>query len=368
MSVINQMLRELDARGGAAAGVSVVPMRPAAGRRPAPRVLGSVALAAAGVAAAYWLMPNVPAAKAPQDVPAIARQERKAPNLDRLSPPAKSVGAAPTLRSEPPLAPHAAPLLMRASASPEAALHRAAVALQQPRESEPAREPLRGPLEPALQAPESSVSFLALDKDTPEAVPAVVKKMAVLSPEVEARQHYDDAQALQRAEKYDAAIGEYRQALERNPAMADARIRLAGLLRKKGQAEAALALLQAGFEQRADDGLAIAAGRLLADLGQREAALDWLQRGATSLRPADHALMGALLSQAHRPEAAAQAYQRALAADPGQGGWLLGLGLAMEAQGRLDDARVAYRKALERGRFDPEVTRFLRERSGGLEP
>jgi len=48
----------------------------------------------------------------------------------------------------------------------------------------------------------------------------------------------------------------------------------------------------------------------------------------------------------------------------GQGGWLLGLGLALEAQGRLEEARSAYRNALDRGQFKPEVMQFLRERSG----
>jgi len=193
---------------------------------------------------------------------------------------------------------------------------------------------------------------------------AVVKKLTELSPEAEAQQHYDDAQTLRRAGKLDAAMARYRQVLERNPGMTSARIQLARLLQERGQADAALSLLKAGYEQRAEDGLAVAAGRLLADLGQRDEALDWLTRGQTGLRPADHALMGALLSQAQRHEEASRAYQRALAADPGQGGWLLGLGLALEAQGLTEEARVAYRNALERGQFKPEVIRFLRERSG----
>jgi MSHA biogenesis protein MshN len=194
--------------------------------------------------------------------------------------------------------------------------------------------------------------------------PAVVKNMAVPSPEGEAQQNYDDAQVLHRAGKADAAMGKYRHALERNPGMAAARLQLARLLQEAGQVDAAVALLKAGFELRPDDRLAIAAGRLLADLGQREAALDWLQRGQAGLRPADHALMGALLSQAHRHEEASRAYQRALAVDAGQGGWLLGLGLSLEAQGRVDEARTAFRSALDHGQFKPEVTQFLRERSG----
>lgn len=370
MSVINQMLRELDARGGAAVDASVTPIRPAAARRrPAWRALGGAALAAAGAAAIYGLLPDAPATNTPQDVPVVARQESKASNPNNPSDPNKPVGAASPPRFAPVFAPDAAPPPVQASAPPPAAAAPlpALVASRQPQE--PVRELPQGETERPPQASTGlSVPVLSMDKSTPLIAPAVVKKMAAPSPEAEAQQHYDDAQALQRAGRYDAAIGQYRQALERNPGMAGARIRLAGLLQEKGQAGAALTLLQTGFEQRADDGLAIAAGRLLADLGQRDTALDWLQRGEAGLRPADHALMGALLSQASRHEAAGRAYQRALAADPGQGGWLLGLGLAMEAQGRRDEARAAYRNALERGRFNPEVTQFLRERSGGSGP
>ena len=213
------------------------------------------------------------------------------------------------------------------------------------------------PIEPLAQAQ-------TVEPSMTQTAPAVVKKMTELSPEAEARQLYDDAQALRRAGKLDAAIGKYRQALARSPGMTSARIQLARLLQESGQTDAALSLLKVGFEQRADDRLAIATGRLLADMGQRDEALDWLARGQTGLRPADHALMGALLSQAQHNEKASQAYQRALAADPSQGGWLLGLGLALEAQGLLEEARTAYRNALERGQFKPEVIRFLRERNG----
>ncbi|MHB1186778.1 tetratricopeptide repeat protein [Thiobacillus sp.] len=344
MSVINQMLRELDARGNMSAELPMAPIRPSGVKRhPAWLALGGAGLAAAGATAIYWMLPAAPT-NAPQNGPVIPRQETKAVNTP-------SAATAPAIPSAP------QPAVAATEPSP--------VAFQQPQGRVPARETARGLAERPLPAPPGpSAPFLSLDQGTLQAEPAVVKKMTALSPEAEAQQHYDDAQVLRRAGKFDAAIGKYRQALERNQGMTGARIQLARLLQEKGQVDAALSLLQAGYEQRADDGLAIATGRLLADLGQREAALDWLQRGQAGLRPADHALTGALLSQAHRQEEASRAYQRALAADPGQGGWLLGLGLTLEAQGRLDEARTAYRNALERGQFKPEVMQFLRERSG----
>lgn len=343
MSVINQMLRELDARGAAA------PALPAASngtirasRRPAGLMLGGLGLLAAGAAAIYWTPPVAPTVVEASAAPGIARQEA-APVAVVSAQAAPDIQTAPqAVMAVPPGEPAIAAFVPLQAAVPAPTMIVAT----------PDR-PI-GPLALA-QTVEPSVTLTA---------PAVVKKMTELSPEAEAQQHYDDAQALRRAGKLDAAIGKYRQALARNPGMASARIQLARLLQESGQADAALSLLKAGFEQLADDRLAIAAGRLLADMGQRGEALEWLARGQAGLRPADHALMGALLSQAQHHEEAGRAYQRALAADPSQGGWLLGLGLALEAEGRIDEARMAYRSALERGEFKPEVIRFLRERSG----
>lgn len=343
MSVINQMLRELDARGAA------VPALPAASsgtvrasRRPAGLMLGGLGLLAAGAAAIYWTLPVAPTVVEASAAPVIARQE-VAPVAVVSAQAASDIQAAPqAVMAVPPGEPAIAAFVPFQAAVPAPKI---------------IVETSDRPIEPLALAQ-------TVEPSVAQTAPAVVKKMTELSPEAEAQQHYDDAQALRRSGKLDAAIGKYRQALARSPGMASARIQLARLLQESGQADAALSLLKAGFEQRADDRLAIATGRLLADMGQRDEALDWLARGQAGLRPADHALMGALLSQAQNHEEAGRAYQRALAADPSQGGWLLGLGLALEAQGLLEEARMAYRNALERGQFKPEVIRFLRERSG----
>jgi len=335
MSVINQMLRDLDARGRASADLPVAPIQPLGiKRRSAWPALGGAGLLAAGAAATYWMLTAAPTMDAPQDGPLVARQDSKAVDTHPVAAPAVQAALQPAV----------------AAPSP------ASVAPRQPQEGESVREGGR--------PRETSLRPLPPDQGALQVEPAVVKKMTVQSPEAEAQQHVDEAQMLRRAGKLDAAIGRYRQALERSPGMTGARLQLARLLQETGQADASLSLLRAGYELRADDGLAIATGRLLAELGQQAAALDWLQRGQAGLRPADHALMAVLLSQTHRHEEASRAYQRALAAEPGQGGWLLGLGLALEAQGRLEEARTAYRNALDRGQFKPEVMQFLRERSG----
>jgi len=349
MSVINQMLRELDARGAAAPALPAASSGTVrASRRPAGLMLGGLGLLAAGAAAIYWTPPLAPTVVEASAAP-VAAQQAAAPVAMAPAQVAAAVQDSPVMLAAPQAVmavPPGEPAIA-AFVPPQAAVPAPAMIVDIPDR----------PIEPLAlaQTVEPSVTLTA---------PAVVKKMTELSPEAEAQQHYDDALVLRRAGKLDVAIGKYRQALARYPGMASARIQLARLLQESGQADAALSLLKAGFEQLADDRLAIATGRLLADMGQRGEALEWLARGQAGLRPADHALMGALLSQAQRHEEASRAYQRALAADPGQGGWLLGLGLAFEAQGLIEEARTAYRNALERGQFKPEVIRFLRERSG----
>ncbi|MGB9128182.1 MAG: tetratricopeptide repeat protein [Thiobacillus sp.] len=354
MSVINQMLRELDARGAASSDLPAAPTAPvSATRRPAGLILGGLGMLAAGVAVIYWMLPAAPnRVDTPADTP-IARQEPAATPVAKVpAHVAPAIQAAPMMQD----APQEAAVAARPVEPTIAALEQAQVAMPVPKAVQAER--------PLPVASKHLIPVQSLVPPAAQAGPAVVKKLTELSPEADAQQHFDDAQTLRRAGKFDEAIVKYRQALARNQGMTNARIQLARLLQERGQADAALSLLKAGFGLRADDGLAIAIGRLLADLGQRDEALDWLARGQAGLRPADHALMGALLSQAQNHGEAGRAYQRALAADPSQGGWLLGLGLALEAQGLMEEARTAYRNALERGQFKPEVIRFLRERSG----
>ncbi|MDP1645875.1 MAG: tetratricopeptide repeat protein [Thiobacillus sp.] len=353
MSVINQMLRELDARGAASSDLPAASTGTvSANRHPAGLILGGLGLLAVGAAAIYWMLPAAPKKVDAPAATVIARQETAATPVAVVS-----AQVAPAIQNA----------LQAVIAAPPA--EPALAALVQPQVAMPVPEAVQAKAErPLSAAPKLLIPVQSADRIVAQVEPAVVKKMTELSPEADAQQYYDDAQTLRRAGKFDAAIGKYRQALERNPGMTNARTQLARLLQESGQADAALSLLKTGFEQRADGGLAIATGRLLADLGQKDEALGWLVRGQGGLRPADHALMGALLSQAYRHEEASRAYQRALAADPNQGGWLLGLGLALEAQGRVEEARMAYRNALERGQFKPEVIRFLRERSGLLAP
>lgn len=366
MSIINQMLRELDARGTASTALpdgSSHVARKQTQSKMRMAGLGLLLLAAGGGAGVLVWSGKMNAVKPP----AVAAISSPAP----VSVP---VAVAPPVQDEQQPEP-----TEPAVAEPAAAAAPALVLAASPSLAGPAGQAVPSPAPPESRLPDKTVVSAPADAEEgnrasrrsvataaapvlAQAEPAVVKKVAELTPEAEAQQYLADAQALRRAGKMDAAIGKYRLALERSPGLRSARLQLARLLQETGQADAALSVLRAGYEQQPDGGLAIAAGRLQAEQGRRDEALVWLERGRESLRPPDHALMGALLSQALRYGDAVNAYQRALASDPNQGGWWLGAGLALESLGRVDEAKAAYRNALERGEFKPDVLRFLRQR------
>ena len=361
MSIINQMLRDLDARGKASTESIVLDHRIIAPRRRIePRMLGLLVflLLVAGGMAYIVLSGSLgkPSDTLPKPLVAAPRPPVSAAATVAGVPPVQIVTTPAPAVVKP-----APPVVAKVMPAPSPVVVPSPVV----EKSSPARPVAPSKLAAVTSTTKAGATAIAVAAPVAAAAEsAVIKKPVDITPEAEALQSYEEAQALRRAGKTDAAIGKYRLALERNPGLKNARIQLARLLQDNGQAEAALALLKAGFEQQPDDGLAIATGRLLADRGRREEALGWLERGRESLRPADHALMGALLSQSLRFEAAVKAYQRALAADPGQGGWQLGLGLALESVGRIEEAHVAYRNALERGEFRPDVIKFLQQKLG----
>ena len=360
MSIINQMLRDLDARGAVpdeqpAANHPVSPQK----RRPGVKFLVVLfVLLSAGGLAGVWVVSNT--LNQVPSPPAVAltppRIVAQAPAV--VSSPTPPVEVAPVVPVDQPAMPPLPPVRPEIKLEPVPVEQKQVVvsAVQVARPSIALPQPIT---QKARDVPAPATTPAPV-----MAEPAVVKKLVETTPQMEAQQLYDDAQALRRAGKGEAAMLKYRLALERNSGMLSARIQLARLLQDSGQHEAAFSLLKAGYELKPDDGLAIAAGRLLADQGRREEALNWLERGRDGLRPADHALMGALQSQTLRYEAAVKSYQRALAVDPNQGGWLLGLGLAQEAMGRIEDAHVTYRNALDRGEFKPDVVKFLRQKLG----
>jgi Flp pilus assembly protein TadD len=356
MSTINQMLRDLDARGANQPHPPAALKTPTAGdgtrntRNPGRKWLWGGVLVLAAVAVGGYFVFATPGQRSEKTV-SVAHPRPVAALLP--------VTPAPVTPAQPNKLVPAAPAVVVTRAPQAVNVPRKAAATTLP--------PVAG--QAVVNANQSSALSMSRSTVTEKAVtrpPQVIKQAVELSPEAAAQQLHDEANALRREGRLDAARSKYREALERNPALIRARIQLAKMLHEEGESDAALALLNNGYNQQHDGALAAVLGRMLADRGQRAEALVWFSRGSGELRPADHALMGALLAQEQRHDEAIAAYQIALAAEPRKSGWLLGLGLALEAAGRREEAQIAYRQALEWGEFKPEVVKFLKERSGVL--
>lgn len=361
MSAINQMLRDLDAR-------STIQVPPAtvvdvlrggsSSRAPKPRWLliglGVSALALALMAAYFALgglqseqqIPQTSATSiAPPAAPKMllsraAIQHTKPALPKRLDTPKAITGTSPAVPATP--APvHTIEAVLRKSGT--VLITRNAAALK----------PDVVPLAP----------LNAAETERPKAS-EVIKQAIEVSPAMAAQQLLEEGNVLRREGKLEAAQRKYREALERNPASISARVQLAEIMNERGEAELAVSFLKTAYSQQAEADLAVVLGRMLANRGQRSEALIWFARGNPALRSADHALTGALLAQEQRYPEAIHAYQTALAAEPHRGGWLLGLGLAYDANAQREAARATYRQALVWGEFKPEVVKFLNERTG----
>lgn len=100
------------------------------------------------------------------------------------------------------------------------------------------------------------------------------------------------------------------------------------------------------------------------DQGDAAAALDTLERHAAhAAGNAEYqSLFAYLLQKRQRHADAAQHYKAALALRPGEGRWWFGLGLALEAAGQGGDAREAFAKAREAGNLPADMLAVVEQK------
>lgn len=152
----------------------------------------------------------------------------------------------------------------------------------------------------------------------------------------------------QRQGNLDEAAGSYRSALDDQAEHGAARQALAALLIEGKHFDDAEELLRKGAALapvRLASTLALA--RLKVERNQTPAALELLQQHAASgERSAEYqGFTGALLNRVGRSSEAVEHYQAAARLAPSEGRWWAGLGIALDAAGRGAEAREAYQKA-----------------------
>lgn len=211
---------------------------------------------------------------------------------------------------------------------------------------------------PVVAKPKSVVARAEVPKKMvlPAPAPAAQAKVAPAPPKVDqakqAQLVYQQALEEKKKGAAEAASQLLRDALELDPQHAQARLALAQLLVERKQAPAAADLLADGLMLMPQHtGFMLAIAPLWIQAGQQNDAMALLAQGVKSADndPGFHAYYAAQLLRLKRPAEAAAHYRVALRSDANKSEWLLGLGLALHGAGNLPEAVQALRRASQTG-------------------
>ena len=191
------------------------------------------------------------------------------------------------------------------------------------------------------------------------------KRMQTLTPAQMAENEYREAANFLGQGRLVEAQDSFRQALQHNPLHAGARQGLFGLLVDAKRTTEAEQLLKDGLKLNANQpGLAMALARLQLDRADANAAIETLQASAASAQnsPDYLAFFAGLLQRQSRHREAVEQYLAALRLAPNSGVWLMGLGISLQALGRNTDAQDAFRRARASNTLNPDLQAFVDQR------
>jgi MSHA biogenesis protein MshN len=196
--------------------------------------------------------------------------------------------------------------------------------------------------------------------------PAAAKKPA---PVVTERHTPDDdwrrAQQLIREGHPEQAEAVLRRAMQSQPGLVAPRQALLGiLLSAKRHAEAADVLREGLVHSPEQTGWVMTLARLQAEKNDYPAAWETLSRStAIAQQNADYqAFCGTVLQRLNRSSEAAGYYRNALKLKPREARWWVGYGIALEAEGKIAEARESYTRARSIGDMPPEVSAFVEQK------
>lgn len=192
-----------------------------------------------------------------------------------------------------------------------------------------------------------------------------VPPMKQVSPAQHADAEFRKAVALMQQGRITDALAGYEAALRLDPGHDAARQAWVALLLEGQRGADAERVLQDGLGVKpGHTGFAMLLARLQVERGAVEQATATLEK---TLPYADQqagyqAFFAALLQRQNRHKEAISHYQIALQLAPDNGIWLMGYGISLQEVQRTDDARVAFRRALDSKTLNPELQAFVQQK------
>lgn len=367
MSVINQMLRDLDARAASEQERAGLPPRirtlPPGGqvRRQNLRML-VIGMGAGAILMALVLLlfrvsttPN----EIPVATPAPAAPVAIPPAPTSVAPVAPAVPAVPADVAEMKLS-----LLVGQQAQPK---------------PKPVTPPAPAPvLPPQPKAAPAEKPVAAPPVAVPKSVPAHLPSPQVMAEEAQidkrtkggqgrelAEAEYRKAmQAVKRGDN-EAALPLFKHALELDPELARARQGYLSVLVAAKRWDVARQVAEQGLAlDPTQSGWANIVARLQFEQGDAAGAVQTLERFAIHApHDADfQGLFAYLLQKQQRPAEAAERFRAALQVRPNEGRWWFGLGLSLEQAGNSAGAKEAYTKAKSVGNLPPDMAAAVEQK------
>lgn len=392
MSLINQVLQELEKRHAADPGVTSLPPQVRAVRTVPPAAMRVLAIALILVLAAVGGFVYLSGGWPPAANTQLSVTPRPNPVKKQIS------GPAPTTQTAAAPAPASAPARATIEAAVQAVLlapvsrlseelsfnpdsgkpavraakPKPAARVEKPRTARPAavsppQEPAQVPAPvaadpPATAAAPDSVAAAAAQSLTAESPSAIDKQMREMTVQQRAETAFRSGVAQLQDGRVSTAETNFREALKADPMHVGARQALLGLLLDGRRNDEAEQLLRGALELNPRQPRhAMVLARLEVDRGEVGGAINTLVGALPYVRsdPEYYAFLAALLQRDGRHRDAVDYYRTALQSSPGNAVWLMGLGISLRANDQLADAREAFRRAADLKQLNAQLQAFV---------
>ena len=399
MSLINQVLQELEKRHAADPGLTSLPPQVRAVRAGSSSVVRILAVALilvlAAVGAFIYLSGGwPPVATTPQSLTRLPDPGKK---QIPAQVPAPQTAAAPTPTAPVPVEPAVQAVLLppvsrlsdELSFTPEpgapavrAAKPKSITRAEKPRasrpsaarpapESAPVVAPAAADAPPAAAASDSVPAAAATQAAAAESPSAIDKQMREMTVQQRAETAFRSGVAQLQNARVSAAETSFREALQVDPTHVAARQALLGLLVDGGRNDEAEELLRRALELNPRQPRhAMVLARLEVDRGEVGGAINTMVAALPYVRsdPEFYAFLAALLQRDGRHRDAVDYYRTALQSSPGNAVWLMGLGMSLRASNQFADARDAFQRAAASSQLNPELQTFVERQLRELSP